>query len=166
MPATRPSLTCACITTHLPEPRRASLSFVSSRHPTLYLTGFFLLVREPSGYAYNAAVREEARPRVELYQWLPADAGKILLVLFFSFLIGLEREEHKTAAGGYSFGGVRTFPLIGLIGYSLSMLSGAQMVPVALGFFVVAGFLLLSYWHKLSRSEVAGITSEMSGLTT
>lgn len=101
-----------------------------------------------------------------LYQWLPADAGKILVVLFLSFLIGLEREEHKTAAGAYSFGGVRTFPLIGLIGYSIALISGAQLVPVVLGFLVVGSFLLLSYWHKLSRTQVAGITSEMSGLTT
>jgi uncharacterized membrane protein (DUF4010 family) len=103
---------------------------------------------------------------VGLYQWLPADAGKILVVLFLSFLIGLEREEHKTAAGAYSFGGVRTFPLIGLIGYSIALISGAQLVPVVLGFLVVGSFLLLSYWHKLSRTQVAGITSEMSGLTT
>ena len=26
--------------------------------------------------------------------------------------------------------------------------------------------MLLSYWHKLSCSEAAGVTSEMSGLTT
>lgn len=103
---------------------------------------------------------------VGLYQWLPADAGKILLVLFLSFLIGLEREEHKIAPGVYSFGGVRTFPLIGLIGYSIALISGAQLVPVTLGFLVVGGFLLLSYWHKLSRTEAAGVTSEMSGLTT
>jgi uncharacterized membrane protein (DUF4010 family) len=103
---------------------------------------------------------------VGLYQWLPADAAKILLVLFLSFLIGLEREEHKTTAGAYSFGGVRTFPLIGLIGYSIALISGAQLVPVTLGFLVVGGFLLLSYWHKLSCEETAGITSEMSGLTT
>lgn len=103
---------------------------------------------------------------MELYHWLPADAGRILLVLFLSFLIGLEREEHKTVAGAYSFGGVRTFPLIGLIGYSIALISGTQLLPVTLGFLVVGGFLLLSYWHKLSRTEVAGITSEMSGLTT
>ncbi len=101
-----------------------------------------------------------------LYQWLPADAAKILLVLFLSFLIGLEREEHKTSAGAYSFGGVRTFPLIGLIGYSIALVSGAQLVPVILGFLVVGGFLWLSYWHKLSCEETAGVTSEMSGLTT
>jgi uncharacterized membrane protein (DUF4010 family) len=103
---------------------------------------------------------------VDLYRWLPPDAVKIVLVLFLSFLIGLEREEHKTAAGSYSFGGVRTFPLIGFIGYSIALLSGAQLLPVTLGFLVIGGFLLLSYWHKLSRAEAAGVTSEMSGLTT
>jgi len=103
---------------------------------------------------------------VELYRWLPPEAVKIVLVLFLSFLIGLEREEHKTSAGSYSFGGVRTFPLIGFIGYSIALLAGAQLLPVTLGFLVVGGFLLLSYWHKISHAEAAGVTSEMSGLTT
>ncbi len=103
---------------------------------------------------------------MEFYPWLSPDAVKIVLVLFLSFLIGLEREEHKTAAGAYSFGGVRTFPLIGLIGYSIALLSGPQLLPVTLGFLVVGGFLSLSYWHKLSCAEAAGVTSEMSGLAT
>jgi uncharacterized membrane protein (DUF4010 family) len=103
---------------------------------------------------------------MDLYHWLPPEALKIVLVLFLSFLIGLEREEHKTSAGSYSFGGVRTFPLIGFIGYAIALLSGTQLLPVILGFLVVGGFLLLSYWHKLSCSETAGVTSEMSGLTT
>jgi len=102
----------------------------------------------------------------KLYQWLPPEAVKILLVLFLSFLIGLEREEHKAAVGQYAFGGVRTFPLIGLIGYSIALLSGNQLLPVTLGFLVVGGFLLLSYWHKLTSSDAAGVTSEMSGLAT
>ena len=103
---------------------------------------------------------------MELYRWLPPDAAKILLVLFLSFLIGLEREEHKFVAGSYSFGGVRTFPLIGLIGYSIALLSGSQLIPVTFGFLVVGAFLLLSYWHKLSRTEAPGVTTEMSGLAT
>ncbi|HUC28129.1 MAG TPA: MgtC/SapB family protein [Candidatus Acidoferrum sp.] len=103
---------------------------------------------------------------MDLYRWLPPEAVKIVLVLFLSFLIGLEREEHKAAAGAYSFGGVRTFPLIGFIGYSIALLSGNQLLPVILGFMVIGGFLLLSYWHKLSGTGPAGITSEMSGLTT
>jgi len=79
-------------------------------------------------------------------------------------LVGLEREEHKAASETYSFGGVRTFPLIGLLGYAIAFLSGGQLLPVALGFAVVAGFLMLSYWHKLTTSSFAGVTSEMSGL--
>ena len=103
---------------------------------------------------------------MNVYEWLPPEALKILLVLFLSFLIGLEREEHKAVAKYYGFGGVRTFPLIGLIGYSLALLSGTQLLPLTLGFLVVGSFLLLSYWHKLCTSEVAGVTSEMSGLAT
>jgi uncharacterized membrane protein (DUF4010 family) len=61
---------------------------------------------------------------------------------------------------------VRTFPLIGLIGYSIALISGAQLLPLMVGFLVIAGFLLLSYWHKLCSAAAAGVTSEMSGLTT
>lgn len=103
---------------------------------------------------------------MDLYRLLPAEGVKIVLVLFLSFLIGLEREEKRSSGGSYTFGGVRTFPLIGFIGYSIALLSGSQLVPVTLGFIAVAGFLLLSYWHKISHAESAGVTSEMSGLTT
>jgi uncharacterized membrane protein (DUF4010 family) len=61
---------------------------------------------------------------------------------------------------------VRTFPLIGLIGYSIALVSGTQLLPLAVGFLVVAAFLLLSYWHKLTCDKVAGVTTEMSGLAT
>jgi uncharacterized membrane protein (DUF4010 family) len=103
---------------------------------------------------------------MHLFDWLPPEGFKILLVLFLSFLVGLEREEHKGSDVHYAFGGVRTFPLIGLIGYAISLLSGGELLPVAVGFVAVAGFLLLSYWHKLVGSGVAGVTSEMSALTT
>ena len=103
---------------------------------------------------------------MELYQRLPPEGVKIVLVLFLSFLVGLEREEHKATAGAYSFGGVRTFPIIGLIGYSIALISGTQLLPLTIGFLVVAGFLLISYWHKISTSQTAGVTSEMSGLAT
>jgi uncharacterized membrane protein (DUF4010 family) len=98
-----------------------------------------------------------------LTQLLPPEGMKILLVLFLSFLVGLEREEHK-ADRGYSFGGVRTFPLIGLIGYVMAFLSRDQMLPLALGFVAVAGFLIVAYYHKLAGSAASGVTTEMAGL--
>ena len=104
-------------------------------------------------------------------QFVPSEGIKIVLVLFLSFLIGLEREEHKAGGEHYSFGGVRTFPLIGLIGYAVALLAGNQVVPEAIGFAVIGAFLLMSYWHKLSSqpanaTTVPGVTSEISGLST
>jgi uncharacterized membrane protein (DUF4010 family) len=108
---------------------------------------------------------------MQILQLLPPEAAKIALVLFLSFLIGLEREEHKGSGVVYSFGGVRTFPLIGLIGYSLALISGAQLLPLTIGFLAVAAFLLLSYWYKLTcvaanGALIPGVTTEMSGLAT
>lgn len=94
------------------------------------------------------------------------DAFKILLVLFLSFLLGLEREGRKAQAGHYIFGGVRTFPLIGLLGYAMALIAGPEIMPVALGFVVVGAFLLVSYLHKLATAEEAGVTTEVSGLVT
>jgi len=94
---------------------------------------------------------------------LPPDALKLVMVLFLSFLIGLEREELKRG-GRRTFGGVRTFPIIGLVGYALAYIARDQVLPIILGFAVVAGFLFLSYWHKLRYSVEAGMTTEMSGL--
>lgn len=102
----------------------------------------------------------------ELSRWLPPEGVKIALVLFLSFLTGLEREERQAGDGHPSFGGVRTFPLIGLLGYGVSILSGGQIVPIVIGFAVIAGFLMLAYRHKLDSGGFAGVTTEMSGLAT
>ncbi len=105
----------------------------------------------------------------QFVQFLPAEGIKIVVVLFLSFLIGLEREEHKVSGSHYSFGGVRTFPLIGLIGYSVALLANEQLLPEILGFLVVGGFLMLSYWRKVSsqhEGDMPGVTSEFSGLIT
>lgn len=99
-------------------------------------------------------------------QVLTSEAAKILLTLFLSSLIGLEREEHKAAAGRYVFGGVRTYPLIGLLGYALALLPSADLWPMTIGFAVIASFVWLSYQHKLQRAEVVGVTTELSALTT
>lgn len=102
----------------------------------------------------------------KLLQLVPLEGLKILLTLFLCFLIGLEREEHRAAGQKYSFGGVRTFPLIGLIGYAMALLSGTQLLPLTFGFGVIGAFLWLSYRHKLETYNEAGVTTEVSGLIT
>jgi uncharacterized membrane protein (DUF4010 family) len=101
-----------------------------------------------------------------LFQAIPKEGAQILLVLFLSFLVGLEREEHKSVNTNYAFGGVRTYPLIGLLGYVLALISNGQLLLPALGFAVVGAFLWQSYRHKLENSKLAGMTSEISGLVT
>ncbi|MGC2673591.1 MAG: MgtC/SapB family protein, partial [Candidatus Acidiferrum sp.] len=87
-------------------------------------------------------------------------------MLFLCFLIGLEREEQKVKSEQYRFGGVRTFPLLGLLGYALCFISGASLLLPAAGFVVVGAFLWQSYRHKLEGVALAGMTTELSGLVT
>ena len=44
----------------------------------------------------------------------------------------------------------------------VAFLSAGELLPVAIGFAVVAGFLMLSFHHKLTLTEPPGVTSEMS----
>ena len=94
-------------------------------------------------------------------------AGQILVVLFLSFVLGLEREGHK-AQVSLAFGGVRTFPLIGLSGYGLALVAGPSPWPVGAGLLVVGLLMAVSYHHKLLVAERdrrgAGVTSEFSAI--
>jgi uncharacterized membrane protein (DUF4010 family) len=101
-----------------------------------------------------------------LLQLVPKQGVEIVLVLFLSFLIGLEREDQKVTSEQYGFGGVRTFPLLGLLGYALCLYSEANLLLPAIGFAVVGAFLWQSYRHKLEGAAGAGMTSELSGLLT
>jgi uncharacterized membrane protein (DUF4010 family) len=98
---------------------------------------------------------------------IPIDVFKIVLVLFLSFLIGLEREERKIS-GRLTFGGVRTYPLLGLVGYSLAFLSSHQAHLFTVGLGAIAGLMMLSYWYKIKSATEngVGVTSEVVGLTT
>jgi uncharacterized membrane protein (DUF4010 family) len=48
----------------------------------------------------------------------------------------------------------------------MALLAAGELLPIALGFGVVGGFLMMSYRHKLASSSTAGVTTEMSGLMT
>jgi uncharacterized membrane protein (DUF4010 family) len=97
---------------------------------------------------------------------LPRQVFELALVLFLSFLLGLEREEHKARVAHYVFGGVRTFPMLGLVGYGLGRISGGNVVSLAVGFAVVGAMMVVSYWHKVHADADAGATTEVSGLLT
>jgi uncharacterized membrane protein (DUF4010 family) len=97
---------------------------------------------------------------------LPREVFEIGLVLFLCFLLGLEREEHKAIVSHYVFGGVRTFPMIGLLGYGLARISAGNVLALALGLAAVGALMVVSYAHKLRVDTAAGATTEVSGLLT
>ena len=101
-----------------------------------------------------------------IIQFVPLDVLKILLVLALSFILGFEREVRKSKGTHYYFGGITTFPLIGLMGFGAAVLSSKNMVPVGIGLAVVGGFLLISYRHKIETAEFSGFTTEISGIVT
>ena len=126
--------------------------------------GMGLIFQGPGkGGTLGASVLLRSRVLHQLLSAIPPEALNLALVFFLSFLIGLEREELKRG-GKRVFGGVRTFPLIGLMGYVVSLLSGGNIFGMLLGFLVVGAFLLVSYFHKLQQTPDAGVTTEISGL--
>ncbi|MDE3053278.1 MAG: DUF4010 domain-containing protein [Gemmatimonadota bacterium] len=98
---------------------------------------------------------------------LPPEAVGVALTLLLSLLVGLQREEQKRGERHYHFGGVRAFPLIGLLGYALALVAGDSLLLVAAGLLAVGALMVLSYRYKLSASgSDAGITTEVSALGT
>lgn len=100
-----------------------------------------------------------------LSHYVPPEVIKILMVLALALLLGLERETRKVNGSHYYFGGIATFPLIGLIGFAAAVLSSTSLIPVGFGLALIGGFLLISYRHKLSGSKSSGFVTELAGIT-
>jgi uncharacterized membrane protein (DUF4010 family) len=88
---------------------------------------------------------------------------QIALTVGLAFLLGITREEKAVADGTRLVGGVRTFPLVALIGYTLSALFPDSPVALSAGLIAIAAFLVASYVHKL-REDQHGATTEISML--
>jgi uncharacterized membrane protein (DUF4010 family) len=91
---------------------------------------------------------------------------RLALALALGFLVGLERESTKIEQGSVIFGGVRTYPIISLLGFGCAWLqrSGVGfMLPVGLS---VMGVLAAIAYSTKTRSGHHGFTSEASALLT
>jgi uncharacterized membrane protein (DUF4010 family) len=105
-----------------------------------------------------AAAAAAADPFVHL-----AARGGVALLL--GLLIGAER-EHSHTAKEHLFAGVRTFPLISLLGFTAALLStvaGSPLVFVAVA--VVFGMLVTATYVVTSLGGDKGATTEIAGLT-
>ena len=97
---------------------------------------------------------------LELYQ---TDYFRFLLTVALSFLTGLELREYKrTLATPYFIGTVRTYTLIGILGYILFILDPTYRFYLA-GLGVLSLLFGLFYYHKLQVDQ-KGIISLLSAL--
>ena len=79
-----------------------------------------------------------------------------LLLLGLSFFFGLAFEEFYRRSGEARPGGVRTFPLLAMIGGALYLVDSTRLLAVSAGLLVLGGFLLLYYRDRLSTVDATG----------
>lgn len=91
---------------------------------------------------------------------------RFIVALALGFLIGLERESNKSKHKVLIFGGIRTFPIISMLGFGcawLFQLGVTSMLP--LGLLSICALVSISYFSKI-RTDRWGVTSEISALLT
>lgn len=91
---------------------------------------------------------------------------RFIVALAIGFLIGLERETGRKAGAKFFFGGVRTFPVVSVFGFSCAWLfaNGAPLFLPA-GLLAVTALAVVAYFEKIKTGRY-GATSEVSVLLT
>lgn len=103
----------------------------------------------------------------EIYQLIPPDIIKFLLVVVFSLLIGLEQRAHYINQQFESrFGTDRTFTLIGILGFILYQIGKGSILPFLAGGAAIVIFLSIYYLEKIRGQKTYGITSLVTALVT
>jgi uncharacterized membrane protein (DUF4010 family) len=98
------------------------------------------------------------------FEWTPE--LRFLVALALGFLVGLERESTKIEEQKMVFGGVRTHPIISLLGFGCAWfykIGAVFMLPV--GLLSIAALTSIAYLAKI-KVERYGSTSEISALLT
>jgi len=91
---------------------------------------------------------------------------RFLVALAVGFLIGLERESGRKERAQFFFGGVRTFPMVSVLGFSCAWLAAhgnPMMLPA--GLVAVTALACVAYLEKIKAGRF-GATSEVSALVT
>jgi uncharacterized membrane protein (DUF4010 family) len=99
-----------------------------------------------------------------LLQHLPPELAGFAITLGLSLLIGFEREEKRPDDPAGFFGGIRTFPMIGLAGFLLVEVFDSP-IPFAVGLLVFGILLAVSHWNSIQEGD-RGLTTEFAALLT
>lgn len=97
-------------------------------------------------------------------EWTPQ--LRFIVALALGFLVGLERESSKSKSKKVILGGIRTYPIISMLGFGcawLFQLGVTFILPV--GLISITSLSVISYYTKV-QSEKFGATSEITALLT
>lgn len=82
--------------------------------------------------------------------------ARFLLLLGLGFFFGLAFEEFYASAKQTRPGGIRTFPLLALVGALLYRLDPTRLLPLTAGLLVLGGWLTTYYWRHLGDADIDG----------
>jgi uncharacterized membrane protein (DUF4010 family) len=103
----------------------------------------------------------------EIIKIIPPDFVKLILVVLFSLLIGLEQRRHHLNNPIESlFGTDRTFTLLGLLGFILYIIDRQNLVAFLAGGAAISILLAVYYFHKIEKNKAFGFTSIITALIT
>ena len=98
---------------------------------------------------------------------LPPILAKFLLTLAISFLIGIGLRDYYEGEGKFdTFGSVRTFVFIGMLGFMLYQLPGFGNMAFLLGLACLAPFLLVYYYNKVRQKKSPGLIGVVIAMLT
>ena len=95
-------------------------------------------------------------------------AVNFFVVLALGALIGLEREYATHKKRGHDFAGIRTFPLIALLGALTSYLGNLYSIWIFIVGMLITGIMVIMAYFVISKTgrKHIGVTSEISALLT
>jgi uncharacterized membrane protein (DUF4010 family) len=82
---------------------------------------------------------------------------RLLLLVALGFFLGLAFEEFHARAQQKRPGGIRSFPLLALIGALLWRLDTAHLVPLCTGLLALSAWLTCHYWRHLGETDAEGL---------
>jgi uncharacterized membrane protein (DUF4010 family) len=81
---------------------------------------------------------------------------RLLLLVALGFFLGLAFEEFYAHLNQKRPGGVRTFPLLAVLGALLYRLDPSHLIPLSVGFLALSAWLTCYYWQHLSETDQEG----------
>ncbi len=83
---------------------------------------------------------------------------KILIAILIGLFVGVERERAKSPQHD-AFAGIRTYPLISILGFVTALISSFTTIYVfLLGFFIFGILVAIEYYVTASKGELGGTT--------